>query len=181
MSFVLPEPIPSISLSAKDGPLTLTGAYGEGLVGASRDRAGGVAGTARAALPLCRHPEAVPVAPAARSRSGTSLSETFALGQSALALKKLGKEDMRDFLRVILMNVADLLDEQLTDDRLKGLVAFDAVLGSHLGPRSPTSLLGLYYRLAGEIGGASRSADSCPRAEWAKSSPRSPLPPPKRA
>jgi phytoene dehydrogenase-like protein len=41
----------------------------------------------------------------------------------------------------------------LTDDRLKGLLAFDAVLGSHLGPRSPTSLLGLYYRLTGEIGG----------------------------
>src|SRR5690606_14661937 len=55
--------------------------------------------------------------------------------------------------RVILMNVADLLDEQLTDDRLKGLLAFDAVLGSHLGPRSPTSLLGLYYRLTGETGG----------------------------
>jgi len=27
------------------------------------------------------------------------------------------------------------------------------VLGAHLGPRSPTSLLGLYYRLAGEIDG----------------------------
>ena len=40
------------------------------------------------------------------------------------------------------------------DDRLRGLLAFDATLGSHLGPRSPTSLLGLYYRLAGEIGGA---------------------------
>jgi hypothetical protein len=79
-------------------------------------------------------------------RGGGSLTETFALGQTALALKRLGKEDMRDFLRVILMNVADLLDEQLTDDRLKGLLAFDAVLGCHLGPRSPTSLLGLYYR-----------------------------------
>jgi phytoene dehydrogenase-like protein len=44
-------------------------------------------------------------------------------------------------------------DEHLEDDRLKGLLAFDAVLGSHLGPRSPTSLLGLYYRLSGEIGG----------------------------
>jgi phytoene dehydrogenase-like protein len=62
---------------------------------------------------------------------------------------------MRDFLRVLLMNVADLLDEQLADDRLKGLLAFDAVLGGHLGPRSPTSLLGLLYRLAGEVGGAS--------------------------
>nr|WP_245263100.1 NAD(P)/FAD-dependent oxidoreductase [Mesorhizobium sp. LSJC277A00] len=84
---------------------------------------------------------------------GMSLLETAALGQTAVALKKLGKEDMRDFLRVLLMNVADLLDEQLADIRLKGLLAFDATLGSHLGPRSPTSLLGLYYRLAGETGG----------------------------
>ena len=73
---------------------------------------------------------------------------------TGLSLKRLGKEDMRDFLRVLLMNVADFCDEQLSDDRLKGLLAFDAVLGSHLGPRSPTSLLGLYYRLTGELGGA---------------------------
>ncbi|WP_457581133.1 phytoene desaturase family protein [Ensifer canadensis] len=52
------------------------------------------------------------------------------------------------------MNVADVADEFLTDDRLKGLVAFDATLGIHLGPRSPTSLLGLYYRLTGEVAGA---------------------------
>ena len=179
LSFVLPEPIPSISLSAKDGPLTLTGAYGESLVGASpaeqaawqelRAQLFRYAGILKPFL--SRRPPDL--------RSGNSLSETFALGQSALALKKLGKEDMRDFLRVILMNLADLLDEQLTDDRLKGLVAFDAVLGSHLGPRSPTSLLGLYHRLAGEIGG-SPERNSCPRAEWAKSSPRSPLPPLRR-
>jgi phytoene dehydrogenase-like protein len=155
LGFVLPEPIPSISLSAKDGPLTLTGAYGESLVGTSASEAAAwkdlraqlfrYAGILKPFL--SRRPPDL--------RGGNSLSETFALGQTALALKKLGKEDMRDFLRVILMNVADLLDEQLTDDRLKGLVAFDAVLGSHLGPRSPTSLLGLYYRLAGEIVGQS--------------------------
>ncbi|MBA3447415.1 MAG: NAD(P)/FAD-dependent oxidoreductase, partial [Pseudaminobacter sp.] len=92
---------------------------------------------------------------------GMSLGETSALAMTGLSLRRLGKEDMRDFLRVILMNVADLLDEQLEDDRLKGLLAFDAVLGSHLGPRSPTSLLGLYYRLAGEIGG-SPGAQSVP-------------------
>src|SRR5690606_26432708 len=33
LNFVLPEQIPSFSLSAKDGPLALTGAYGEDLVG----------------------------------------------------------------------------------------------------------------------------------------------------
>jgi phytoene dehydrogenase-like protein len=153
LSFVLPEPVPSISLSAEDGPLTLTGAYGEGLIGASdseavawKDLRAQLFRYAGILKPfLSRRPPDI--------RGGNSLAETFALGQTALALKRLGKEDMRDFLRVILMNVADLLDEQLTDNRLKGLLAFDAVLGSHLGPRSPTSLLGLYYRLAGEIGG----------------------------
>ena len=86
---------------------------------------------------------------------GMSLSESAgARPGRRWRCERLGKEDMRDFLRVLLMNVADVLDEQLADDRLKGLLAFDATLGSHLGPRSPTSLLGLYYRLTGEIGGA---------------------------
>ncbi|MCX7305896.1 MAG: NAD(P)/FAD-dependent oxidoreductase [Hyphomicrobiales bacterium] len=146
------EPMPSLSLSAKEGPLTLTGAYGAGLIGASASEQ---AAWSELRAQLFRY--AVILKPFLSRRppdlNGMSLAEKLALGQSALALKKLGKEDMRDFLRVILMNVADLLDEQLTDNRLKGLVAFDAVLGSHLGPRSPTSLLGIYNRLAGEVAG----------------------------
>ncbi|TGU85102.1 phytoene dehydrogenase, partial [Mesorhizobium sp. M00.F.Ca.ET.151.01.1.1] len=66
--------------------------------------------------------------------AGLSLAEMTGLGQTALALKRLGKEDMRDFLRVLLMNVNDLLDEQLSDDRLKGWLAFYATLGAPLGP-----------------------------------------------
>lgn len=85
---------------------------------------------------------------------GMALTEALGFGGTALALKRLGKEDMRDFLRMLLMNVHDVADEHLSDDRLKGFLGFEAVLGAHLGPRSPTSLLGLYYRLAGEIGGA---------------------------
>ena len=107
---------------------------------------------------------------------GMSLSESAGFGLVALALRRLGKEDMRDFLRVLLMNVADVLDEQLAGRPAEGLLAFDATLGSHLGPRSPTSLLGLYYRLAGEIGGAA-GAQTCRPAAWARSSRRSPLPP----
>jgi phytoene dehydrogenase-like protein len=68
---------------------------------------------------------------------GMALSEKLAFGSAGLALKRLGKEDMRDFLRMMLMNVHDVADEHLSDDRLKGFVAFEAVLGSHLGPRSP--------------------------------------------
>jgi len=145
--------IPSVSLSAKDGPLTLTGAYGEALVGALPSEQ---AAWKELRAQLFRYASILKPFLSRRPpdlHGRMSVSETLALGQTALSLKRLGKEDMRDFLRVILMNVADLLDEQLTDNRLKGLLAFDAVLGSHLGPRSPTSLLGLYYRLAGEVGG----------------------------
>ncbi len=155
LSLAVQPPVPSLSLSAKDGPLILAGAYGESLSGATAAEQAAWQGLR---AQLFRHAGILKPFLSRRPpdlRGGNSLAETFSLGQAALALKRLGKEDMRDFLRVILMNVADLLDEHLTDDRLKGLLAFDAVLGCHLGPRSPTSLLGLYYRLAGEIGGVS--------------------------
>jgi phytoene dehydrogenase-like protein len=144
--------MPSVALSKDGPPLVLHGAYGEVLTGASSSEQ--TAWTELRAQ-LLRYAGILKPFLARRppDLGGMSLLDTAMLGQTALALKKLGKEDMRDFLRVLLMNVADLLDEQLADDRLKGLLAFDATLGSHLGPRSPTSLLGLYYRLAGETGG----------------------------
>jgi phytoene dehydrogenase-like protein len=147
------EQMPSVALSATGSPLILSGAYGETLQGATEAQA-----SAWAALraQLLRYAGILKPMLARRPPSlsgGMSLSETSALAMTGLSLKRLGKEDMRDFLRVLLMNVADFLDEQIEDDRLKGLLAFDATLGSHLGPRSPTSLLGLYYRLTGEIAG----------------------------
>jgi phytoene dehydrogenase-like protein len=142
----------SVVLSPSGDPLVLRGAYGESLVGASASEA--VAWRALRAQ-LFRYAGILKPFLARRppDLAGMSLSETSALAMAGLSLKRLGKEDMRDFLRMLLMNVADVVDEQLEDDRLKGLLAFDAVLGAHLGPRSPTSLLGLYYRLAGEVAG----------------------------
>ena len=80
--------------------------------------------------------------------------EMLRLGKTALSLRMLGKVEMRHFLRMILMCVDDVGKDQLGDDRLRGLLAIDATMGTHLGPRSPTSALGLYYRLAGEVNGA---------------------------
>jgi phytoene dehydrogenase-like protein len=143
---------PSVALSIAGEPLTLEGAYGERLVGATaaeerawlelRARLIRYAGIMKPLL--TRRPPDL---------DGMAMSEAAGFGLVALNLRRLGKEDMRDFLRMLLMNVTDVLDEHLEDDRLRGVLAFDATLGSHLGPRSPTSLLGLYYRLAGEIGG----------------------------
>ena len=78
----------------------------------------------------------------------------LSLARLGLDIRRLGRRDMRELLRMILMNIADVLDEELTDDRLKGLVAFDATLGTHLGPMSPGSLLSYLYRLAGDVAGA---------------------------
>ena len=143
---------PTVTLS-HDGTLILHGAYGEALTGATASEQ---AAWKNLRAQLLRYAGVLKPFLSRRppELGGGSFGDMAALGQAALAVKRLGKEDMRDFLRVLLMNVYDLLDEQLTDDRLKGLLAFDAVLGSHLGPRSPTSLLGLYYRLTGESGGA---------------------------
>lgn len=143
---------PTVALAQDSEALVLHGAYGERLTGVQAQEQQAWLGL-RAQLiryagilkpMLARRPPDL---------SGMSFAESSALGITALSLRRLGKEDMRDFLRMLLMNVADVADEHLADDRLKGLLAFDAVLGCHLGPRSPTSLLGLYYRLAGEIGG----------------------------
>ncbi len=49
----------------------------------------------------------------------------------------MGRDNFREFLRMLLINVYDVLNDELTDPRLKGLLAHDAVLGTWLGPRSP--------------------------------------------
>lgn len=75
------------------------------------------------------------------------------LMRHGLALRSMGRDRLREFMRLLLINVADVLDDELADDRLKGVLAFDTVLGHHAGPRSPNSLLGLYARIAMQVDG----------------------------
>lgn len=70
------------------------------------------------------------------------------LAREALGLRALGREGLRELMRMILINVHDVAEDELTDDRLKGLLAFDATLGAWLGPRSPNSLILYLDRLA---------------------------------
>ena len=58
----------------------------------------------------------------------------------------MGKKDMREFLRVVLSNIYDLVLEDMEDDPLTGSLAADAVLGAWTGPRSPGSVFSLMYR-----------------------------------
>ncbi len=65
-----------------------------------------------------------------------------------LGLRGLGRTELRELLRLILINVHDVGEDELSDDRLRGLLSFDATLGAWLGARSPNSLILYLDRLA---------------------------------
>jgi phytoene dehydrogenase-like protein len=67
-------------------------------------------------------------------------------------LRRLGRRDLRELLRIAGMNVYDLMQEHFEGPLLQGALAFDAVLGTNYGPRSPGSVFTLLYRLAASHG-----------------------------
>ncbi len=75
----------------------------------------------------------------------------------ALDIRLLGREPMREFLRIAGINIYDVLEEIFESPLLKGALALDAVLGANLGPRSNNSVLALLHRLSGQAGGGSYS------------------------
>jgi phytoene dehydrogenase-like protein len=83
----------------------------------------------------------------------TAWSDRRTLIKLGWAIRRMGRADTREFLRIVLMNVADLFEDEIEDELLIGALAFDAVLGEHLGPRSPNTVLSLLYRLSGSAAG----------------------------
>ena len=86
---------------------------------------------------------------------GDTRRDTYALLELGWRIRRLGRRDMRELLRIGGMCVHDLLEERFELPLLKGALALDAVLGTNYGPRSPGTVLSLLYRMA-----ASRGADS---------------------
>jgi len=82
----------------------------------------------------------------------TDFRDLVTLGQLGFDIRRLGKEEMQEFLRLIGMNIHDELDERFESPLLKGAISLDAVLGTHLGPRSPNTMMTYLYRLAGDHG-----------------------------
>jgi len=66
-----------------------------------------------------------------------------------LRVRRLGRFHMRELLRIIGMNLYDLLDEYFENRQLKGAVAMDGLLGSEWGARSMGSVLTYLYRVTG--------------------------------
>ena len=87
-----------------------------------------------------------------RLAKDASKSDMLTLAQLGFDLRRLGKVDMQEFLRLIGINIFDELVERFENSLLKGALSLDAVLGTHLGPRSPNTILTYLYRLAGSHG-----------------------------
>ncbi|NIS90438.1 MAG: FAD-dependent oxidoreductase [Woeseiaceae bacterium] len=79
-------------------------------------------------------------------------SDIGTLAQLGFDVRRLGKKEMQAFLRLIGMNIYDEVMERFESSVLRGAISFDAVLGTHLGPRSPNTILTYLYRLAGDHG-----------------------------
>lgn len=82
-----------------------------------------------------------------------NLIDRLSLLKLGLGLKLLGKEDMSEFMRIVLMNMYDLMQETFSSEALQALLSMDAVLGSRSGPRTPGSVFAYLYRqLSAEFG-----------------------------
>ncbi|HZF17419.1 MAG TPA: NAD(P)/FAD-dependent oxidoreductase [Steroidobacteraceae bacterium] len=84
----------------------------------------------------------------ARVASG-SWREAFAAIKLALDIRRLGRRDMREFLRLATMNIFDVLEDNFESPLLKGALAIDGVLGAQLGPRSGNTVFTSLYRASG--------------------------------
>ncbi len=105
-------------------------------------------------------------------RLGTkSVNDVATLARLGFDIRRLGKKEMREFLRLIGMNIHDEVTERFDSPLLKGAISLDAVLGTHLGPRSPNTIMTYLYRLAANhgrlaapIGGMGAVTDELARA-----------------
>ena len=138
------EDLTTIALSSDGAPLTID-AGGIAALPAAEQKA-----HADLIAQLQRFGRALaPVLNAAPPRLGTNTSaDRLALLKLGWQIRRLGRRDMRELLRIGGMCVYDLLQENLSTPLLQGALAFDAVLGTNFGPRAPGSVFTLLCRMA---------------------------------
>jgi phytoene dehydrogenase-like protein len=86
-----------------------------------------------------------------------SLGEVLPLVGVARKLRKLGRADMTEFLRIMPMSVQDLLDDTFENDALKAAIAAGAVRDLRQGPRSGGTTFNLLHYLVGASRGSVRA------------------------
>lgn len=82
-----------------------------------------------------------------------SIGDLTTFAHVGIKLRRLGKKDMREFLRIASLPARDLMDEYFEDPLVKAVLSWDGLIGSRMAPRSPNSaVLAMLYRLSGKSG-----------------------------
>ncbi|MFN0114194.1 MAG: phytoene desaturase family protein [Paracoccaceae bacterium] len=138
------DPLPTVLLSP-GAPVTVRGgtATGEGLDPEAAARFATL--HARLAAYAAALAPARAMTPPRLAAKG---NDWLGLGRFAWGIRRMGRTDLREFLRLLLINMADVADDEVGHDLLGGLLAFDATLGAWAGPRSPNTLILYLDRLS---------------------------------
>ncbi len=77
-------------------------------------------------------------------------TDRLTLMKLGLGLKLLGRERLRDLMRVVMINIYDVMNEHFANASLKSTIALDAITGTNMGPRSPNTVYSYLHRATGE-------------------------------
>lgn len=77
-------------------------------------------------------------------------TDRLTLMKLGLGLKFMGRTNMQDLMRLIMINIYDVMNEHFRHDALKATLALDAVTGTNMGPRSPNTVFTYLHRTTGE-------------------------------
>ena len=77
-------------------------------------------------------------------------TDRLTLMKLGLKLKLMGRERLRDLMRIVMINIYDVMNEHFSHAALKSTIALDAVTGTNMGPRSPNTVYSYLHRATGE-------------------------------
>ena len=81
------------------------------------------------------------------------LRDAASWARTAGRLRGMTGRDIHELVRLFTMSAADFLDEWFEDDRVKGALATQAIIGAWCGPMTPGSAYVLMHHWIGEIDG----------------------------
>ena len=85
-----------------------------------------------------------------------SMGDLMTFAHIGINLRRLGKNDMREFMRIASLPARDLMDENFESPLVKAVLSWDGLIGSRMAPRSPNSaVLAMIYRMSGASGDVS--------------------------
>jgi phytoene dehydrogenase-like protein len=87
----------------------------------------------------------------------TSMGELLPLAGLALHVRRLGRADMTEFMRVMPMSVQDLVDDEFETEWLKTAIASAAIRDLRQGPRSGGTTFNLLHYMVGAAHGSFRA------------------------